>query len=39
MDVGYNGIDLLSHLNIPLKVSLDLRYPLRANGIISVHDD
>ncbi len=39
IDVGSNGVDMLSHLNVPLKYSLDLRNPCTAEGIVPIKED
>lgn len=39
LDVGSRGVDVISDLPIPLKVSLDLLYPLEKEGIISIKGD
>ena len=39
IDIGSNGVDLISHLNVPIKVSLDKKNPVTKNGIISIKED
>lgn len=39
LDVGSNGINLLDCLNIPLKMSIDLKNPAQGKNIISIKHD
>lgn len=39
LDVGSRGVDLISHLPAAKKVSIDMLYPLEAEGVISVKGD
>lgn len=39
LDVGSRGVDLISHLPAAKKVSIDMLYPLEAEGVIPVKGD